>query len=43
MKKELNNQELEKLVAYLDGEVTEQEAIQLADELDQCYNLGTSG
>ncbi|EDL60983.1 anti-sigma factor family protein [Gimesia maris] len=33
MKKELNNQELEKLVAYLDGEVTEQEAIEVEQSL----------
>ncbi|WP_417386780.1 anti-sigma factor family protein [Gimesia sp.] len=33
MKKELNDQELEKLVAYLDGEVTEQEAIEVEQSL----------
>ncbi|WP_417390349.1 anti-sigma factor family protein [Gimesia sp.] len=33
MNKELNDQELEKLVAYLDGEVTEQEAIEVEQSL----------
>lgn len=33
MKKEIKEQELEKLVAYLDGEVTEQEAIEIEQSL----------
>ncbi|MFH1302824.1 MAG: hypothetical protein ABIK07_17310 [Planctomycetota bacterium] len=33
MNKELNEQELEKLVAYLDGEVSEQEAIEVEQSL----------
>lgn len=33
MKKEIKEQELEKLVAYLDGEVTEQEAIEVEQSL----------